>query len=178
LGSATGWAPDEGAGTSERPASQNAVGPLRNVGDICTCEGLGVVDVSLGTSFVYDFGPVTQASVGVYRVTSQVIVAGAEPLSTRKMMEFDLWEESAGVFDIGERNAIDTDIATDTTIVAVEDATLDGAGPDSETTFFVANADDVTDAAAWDSPVTLRQGNLYLVHGIADRRRFTLQRIA
>ena len=68
---------DAAGGSSERPADGRvAAPPLRDVGSSIRCEGLGVVDVSLGTSFVYDFGKVTQHSVGRYRLTSQVVVAG------------------------------------------------------------------------------------------------------
>jgi hypothetical protein len=148
------------------------------VGGKIRVEGLGVVDVTDGDSFVYDFGKVTQHSIGRYRLTSQVVVAGSEPVGARIYVDFDLWEASAGVFDVGESVVVGpVDMASGTTMVAVEDAALDGATPDNETTVFVANAADVTDAAAWTSPVTLTEGNLYLVHGIATRNAFVLERL-
>lgn len=177
LGSATGWKADEGAGTSERPTARVAADPLSNVGTTHQCEGLGVVDVTAGTSYIYDFGEVSQKSIGRYRLTSQVVVAGAEPLSARIYVDFDLWEESAGVFDVGESVDAAGNLQTNTTMAAVEDAALDGATPDSESTVFVANAADVTDAAAWTAPIVLKLGHLYLLHAIATRNRFVLKRI-
>jgi hypothetical protein len=128
----------------------------------------GVVDVTAGTSGIYDFGKVGKDSVGLYRLEYQGATAvDAEPLGAQKQVTFELIENTAGVFQVAEMNVIDTDIATDTTMVAVADAALDGATPDSEATVFVATAADVTDAAAWTAAKTLKAGHLYLLDALA-----------
>ena len=182
-------------GTSERPAARERDRVLRVPGhrteDIrLTPAG---TDVTAGDEAKwYDVGNVDKLSVGRYRLTSQTAAsATAEPLSDYAYLDFDIYEETAGVFvavtspifstegGTATSDADDTDVqATDATLIAVADAALDGAGSDSRVTVFVATAADVTDAAAWTAAAVLVQGNLYVLDAEeADDHVFTLQRL-
>lgn len=142
-------------------------------------------DVSTGTPAVtglYDFGAVDQQCIGRYIGQYQdAASATADGLGAIISCEFDIREQTAGVFQAvvitdleGGTATSDADDSrqTDATLTAVADATLDGAGSDTRATYFVATADDVTDAAAWTSTAaTLVQGHLYLLdaHAVSTR---------
>jgi len=179
-------------GSSERPAAREKDPVLRVVGhrteDIrLTPPG---TDVTAGDEAVlYDFGAPDKLSVGRYLLTRQgAASATAEPLGAMEHVEFQIFENSAGVFqavtvlsDEGGTAGSDADdpSASDTTMTAVADATLDGAGSDSRATVFVATSADVTDAAAWTAGVTLVQGNLYLLDAVAAATHvFTITRLS
>jgi hypothetical protein len=129
----------------------------------------GATDVDAGASGIYDLGKVDKKSVGLYRLVEQGAASvTAEPLGTQLNLEFELVEASAGVFTVAEAAVVGpVDRATDTTVVAVADAVLDGAGSDSRVTVFVATAADVTDAAAWTAAKTLKVGHLYILDALA-----------
>lgn len=178
-------------GTSERPAARVEDPVLRVVGhrteDIrLTPTG---TDVTGGEGKLYDFGAPDKLSVGRYLLTRQgAASATAEPLGAVEYVEFEIFENTAGVFqavtilsDEGgtATNDADDPSASDTTMTAVADAALDGATSDSRATVFVATAADVTDAAAWSpGAATLVAGRLYLLDAVAAATHvFTITRI-
>jgi hypothetical protein len=185
---------DGAGGTSDRPVSRTSDPVLRDVGHKTEMIRLipAGTDVSAGEGVFYDVGKVDKLSVGRYRLTRQTAAsATAEPLGDFAYLDFDIYENTAGVFvavtspmfetegGTATNDAADTDVqATDATLVAVADATLDGAGSDSRVTVFVATAADVTDAAAWTAAATLVQGNLYILDAEeADDHVFTITRL-
>lgn len=155
-------------------------------------------DVSGGEAAVYNVGAVDKLSVGRYRLTRQTAAsATAEPLSDYAFMDFDIYEESAGVFlavpspihstegGTATNDADDTDVQrTDATIDAVTDPDISGTGSDSRCTVFVARAADVTDlaaagiAAGSESSSVIAVGDLIIMDAEeADDHVFTLQRL-
>lgn len=184
--------PDGLGGASERVSAREKDPVLRVVGhrteDIrLTPTG---TDVTAGDEAVlYDFGAPDKLSVGRYLLTRQgAASATAEPLGAMAYVEFQIIESAAGVFqaltvtsDEGgtATNDADDPSASDTTMTAVADATLDGSGSDSRATVFVATSADVTDAAAWTAGVTLVQGGLYLLNAVAAATHvFTITRLS
>ena len=179
---------DGAGGTSERSEARERDPVLRNVGaKVEDIRSLGIVDVTLGTTPFYDLGRVDQFSVGRYTCTRQGTASStAEPLGATVHCEYMIRESAAGVFqavtrtdDEGGTATSDADdpSASDTTITAVADATLDGAGSDSRSTIFVATAADVTDAAAWTAGKTLVLGNLYILDALAANHVHTVTRL-
>ncbi len=154
---------------------------LREVGH--TTENIrttGVVDVTAGNSGFYDFGAVDQKSIGRYNVRSQEAASvTADGLGTYLWIQFDIHEETAGVFE-----AVAADEPggvlwrSSATMAAVADAALDGSTPDAEVTFFVATAADVTDAAAWTAGKVLVLGNLYMLDAIAVNHQTAVKRLS
>lgn len=187
---------DGTGGTSERPVARTRDRVLRDPGaqtNLIRLTPTGV-DVTAGDeAALYDFGPVDKSSVGRYRLVRQTAAsATADPLSDYAYVDFDIIEVTAGVFTAVQTgifsteggtasdDADDTDIlATDATIAAVADATLDGTGSDSRATIFVVSAADVVDAAAWTAGVVLNLGHLVLLDAEeADDHVFSLTRLS
>jgi hypothetical protein len=187
---------DAAGGTSERIAKRERDRVLRVPGhrtEDIRLTPLGT-DVTTGDDpALYDVGNVDRLSVGRYRLTRQTAASGtAEPLSDYAYLDFDIYEETAGVFlavtspifstEGGTATSDDDDtdvLGVDATMVAVADAALDGADSDSRVTVFVATSADVTDAAAWTVEAkVLVEGNLYVMDAEeADDHVFTLQRL-
>lgn len=138
-------------------------------------------DVSAGEGDLYDFGPVNKDSIGRYVASYQdAASATADGLGAVIAMEFNIQEASAGVFTATMVSDLEGGTATDdaddnrqtnATLQALADAALDGAGPDSQATYFVATAADVTDAAAWTAAAVLVLGNLYVLDAHAATTR-------
>lgn len=174
---------DGAGGTSERPAAKEVDPVIRDAGGLVTDIRLtpAGTDVSAGQGDLYDLGAASKLSIGRYTIVRQGAASPtADPLGALTYLDFDIYENTAGVFvavsspmfetegGTATDDAADTDVrATDATMVAVADATLDGTGSDSRATVFVATAADVTDAAAWTAPATLVQGNVYLLDAVA-----------
>lgn len=177
-------------GSSERPSARTEDRVLRVVGhrteDIrLTPAG---TDVSAGEGALYDVGLVGRLAVGRYLLTRQgAASATAEPLGAVEHVEFQIFENTAGVFqavtvtsDEGGTAGSDADdpSASDATMAAVADAALDGAGSDSRATVFVATAADVTDAGNWSAAAVLEQGHLYVLDAVAAATHvFTITRL-
>lgn len=170
---------DGTGGTSERPAARERSPILRNPDYVETDIRLTPTgtDVSTGVGALYDFGPVDQKSIGMYRGFRQGAASTtADPLGDREYVEFEIKEQTAGVFQavglLGDEGGTaiddaDDPQASDATMAAVADAELNATASDSRATFFVATSADVTDAAAWTAPATLVEGHLYLLDAVA-----------
>lgn len=164
---------DGAGGTSERASARERDPALRNVGHKTEMIRLtpGGTDVSGGDAAVYNLGGVDLYSVGRYRVTRQTAASATdEPLSDYAYCDFEIFENTAGVFLASQYvnleggtatdDANDTD-QTDATIIAVTDPDVAGATSDSRATIFVADAAAVTELAA----ATVTQGSAVIAVG-------------
>lgn len=185
---------DGAGGTSERKAARERDPVLREVGwrteDIrLTPDGTDVTAAGK-SSWIYDFGPVDQMSVGRYLITRQGAASPtAEPLGAMAWAIFDIVEASAGVFTAvtpteaeggnASDDAADTQASPSAAMIAVADATLDGSGSDSRATITVVTSADVTDASNWTTPTVLNQGHLILIDAVAAATHvFTVTRLS
>ncbi len=160
-------------------------------------------DVSAGEGAFYRVGLIDRKAVGRYMIERQgAASASADPLGTLSWVLFDIREQAAGVFEAlhmglevtvtqeteggnATDDADDTDPAdivsgrSGTNLVAIDDAQLDGANSDTQTTVFIAKAADVVDAAAWGISAVLVLDNLYILDAIAaSTRKYRITRVS
>jgi len=146
-------------------------------------------DVTLGTAGLADLGAVSKDARGVYRVSYQGTTSG-DGLGAWNYSDFVIYENTAGVYltaaqaidsseagsATGDADDADLRASVDTTVFGA--ATLNGSGPDSKATVFVATATNVTHAAAWGAGKVLKAGNVYILDALsAASRTWKIERI-
>ncbi len=154
---------DGTGGASDRKSTREPDPVLRNVGhrteDIrLTPTG---TDTSAGEGALYNFGAPDINSVGRYRMALQPAAsATAEPLGAMNYIEFEIREQTAGVFNVDFRRHFDalvvaedqtqemSDLVAATLLSDADTPDFSAANADSATSVFVATAAQVTDLAA------------------------------
>ena len=162
--------PDAAGGTSERPVARTQDPVMRVVGAVTKEIRLTPTgtDADAGEGASYVLGQAGAGAVGRYRVSRQgAASATAKPLGAVTWMEFEVREDTAGVYKVDWASQYDGLVAIEDTVSNVGhgalDATLLG---DADTLDFSASAS--ADSALAVIILTSTQATDLLAAGVAD----------